>query len=171
MGKSPQRDPIQVHQRKTIAARRVGEDVQCACGEKRPEALIAGTNPIICARCQRKSRGHSAFDYHHPAGTANIPVTIPIPVNDHRAILTVDQYDWPPETLENPDQLRSLKAAAHIRGLVKTNEYLIGQLSYLNDKLLRPLPELLEKLAEVERQTRKDKSPCNKTTQKKTKRR
>jgi hypothetical protein len=156
MPNHPQRDPIRSHQRKAIAARRVGENAQCVCGEKRPEALISGSTPIICARCQRSSKGQSIMDKHHVAGRANSPVTIPIPVNDHRAILSVDQQNWPAETLENPEQLETLKIAGTIRGLTRFLEYLI-------DKVLRPVPERLEELAKLERQNRRSEPLCQKT--------
>jgi hypothetical protein len=136
-------DPIQVFQRKTTAARRVGVDAKCAtCDESRPEALIAGSNPIICAKCQRKKKGHSTMDNHHPAGKANNPVTVPRDVNDHRAILSVRQNDlWPKETLENPTSDPYLQMAAEIRGYI--NDRL-----YLEEKLLRAAIEKLEALAE-----------------------
>lgn len=136
----PIRDPIAAYQRKVVAARRFGPDEQCdLCAESRPEALIAGSNPRICARCDRKKRGKATTDNHHPAGKANSPVTIPVPVNDHRARLTVDQYDWPKETLENPNGSPLLAAAGHIRGFVDTLEHLI-------EKLLLRIPEMLEAL-------------------------
>jgi hypothetical protein len=81
------------------------------------------------------------LDNHHPAGKANSPVTIPIPVNDHRAILSVAQFDWPEETLENPNGDPYLRMAASIRGFM-------DMLAYLVDKLLRPIAEVLEALAE-----------------------
>jgi hypothetical protein len=83
-------------------------------------------------------------DRHHIAGKANSPATIPVSVNDHRAVLSTAQYDWPKATLENPDGLQLIKVAAGIRGFIDTQEYLIN-------KVLRRLPELLEKLAEFER--------------------
>ena len=94
------------------------------------------------------------MDDHHPAGRANSPLTVPIPVNDHRAELSVAQLDWPTETLENPDGLDSLRVAAGIRGYLDFQEY-------LNNKLLRPLLEVLENLANVERQ-RKGKNNAKK---------
>jgi hypothetical protein len=147
MQQSPQRDPIRTHQRRTLAARRFGENAQCACGEARPEALISGRRLILCVQCQRKNKGQNIMDKHHVAGRANSPTTIAVPANNHRAILSVDQQDWPKETLENPDGLDLLKAAASIRGFIDTHDYLINQ-------LLRPLPELLEKLADLERRGR-----------------
>ena len=93
--KLPKRDPEAAHAREVTAARRVGPNAKCACGETRPEALIAGSKPIICAECQRKKEGKTTKDDHHVAGEANSPVTIPMPVNDHRAELNVAQYDWP----------------------------------------------------------------------------
>jgi len=62
-----------------------------------------------------------------------------VPVNDHRAILSPAQYDWPKETLENPDGSPLLAAAAHIRGFIDTIYYFI-------DKLLAWIPEFLEAL-------------------------
>lgn len=138
--KPPRRDPIGAYQRKVTAARRVGVDAQCACGEKRPEALIPRSNPTICAECRRKKHGHKTLDHHHVAGEANSPVTIPLPVNDHRARLSVDQYDWPKKTLENPDGSPLLARAARIRGYADT-------VLYLNEKLLLPdadMDELLD---------------------------
>ena len=135
----PQRDPIGAYQRKATAARRFGGHTQCACGEARPEALIAGSNPTICTACDRKRRGKTTFDDHHVAGKANNPATTPIPANDHRAELNVAQYNWPKETRENPDGSPLLAAAAFIRGFVDTIFYLI-------DKLLLWIPEMLEKL-------------------------
>ena len=142
MSRKRSADPIQKFQRKATAARRVGVDARCVtCDESRPEALIAGSKPIICAKCQRAQKGHTTMDNHHPAGKANSPVTIPIPVNDHRAILSVAQYDWPMETLENPTANSHLQMAALIRA------YLDGR-RYLEEKLLRPVIERLESQTE-----------------------
>ena len=135
--RAPIRDPIRAYQRDVTAARRVPENARCECGESRPRALIRGSDPIICARCDRQTRGKTTLDAHHVAGEANSPVTIPIPVNDHRAHLSVDQYDWPKETLENVDGSPLLAAAGCIRGLVDT-------LLYLIDKFLVWIPEMLE---------------------------
>ena len=97
--KFPTRDPSGAHRRKVIASRRVGVGARCSCGENRPEALIAGSNPTICAACERAAKGRSTIDQHHFAGRANNPATIPVPVNDHRAILSVAQAEWPKSTL------------------------------------------------------------------------
>ncbi len=137
--KIPSRDPIGAYQRKATAARRVGRNKQCACGELRPEALVRGSKPIKCAACARQKRGQTTQDNHHPAGRANNPTTIPVPVNDHRARLSVEQHNWPSETRENPDGSPLLAAAACIRGFVDT-------LFYLIDKLLLWIPEMLETL-------------------------
>lgn len=133
------RDPIAAHQREATAARRVGENAQCACGESRPEALFSGSNPAICAACDRKKRGKTTLDRHHVAGKSNSPATIPIPVNDHRARLSADQHDWPKETRDNPNGSPLLSAAACIRGFADT-------LFYLIEKLLLWIPEMLEAL-------------------------
>jgi hypothetical protein len=120
-----ERDPVASFARKAVAVRRVGKNAQCVCGEARPEALIAGSNPIICAECRRKKQGKSNMDKHHYAGKPNSPITIPIPVNDHRAHLSTAQYDGPKQTRENPDGSPLLAAAASIRGFTDTARYLI----------------------------------------------
>jgi hypothetical protein len=136
--KPPQRDPSAAYVRKTIAARRTGNR-KCACSESRPEALIPDNEPISCYACQRKKEGKIVEDDHHPAAEANDSTTIPVPVNDHRANLSVAQYDWPKRTLENPDGSPLLARAACIRGFVDTNYYLMV-------KLLLPGPEFYELL-------------------------
>jgi hypothetical protein len=92
-----------------------------------------------CFACQRKQRGHTIFDLHHPAGEANSPGRTPIWVNDHVAELSVLQRDWPKETRENPDRSPLLAAAGRTRGYTETN-------AYLADKLLRQNAEMLEAL-------------------------
>lgn len=121
------RDSIGAHRRKVIAARRIGIGAACACGEQRPEALIPGTNPIVCAACQRTANGRTTTDNHHFAGKENSVATIPVPVNDHRARLSVAQADWPKSTLMNVQGSPLLAAAACIRGFIDTVLYLIEQ--------------------------------------------
>lgn len=136
------RDPIAVDARKATAQRRVGIDARCACGETRPEALIRKANDVGCAECVRTKQGKTIMDNHHVAGKANSPVTIPIPVNDHRARLSVDQYDWPKRTRENPNRSPLLAAAACIRGFINT-------VVYLMESVLSWIAELLETLDEI----------------------
>lgn len=126
-------DPIRNYQRTSIAAgRKAGQS--CKCGEARPQALIT-----ICAECLRKLTGKSVFDAHHPAGKANHPSTIKVPANEHRAILSDAQYDWPKDTWENRDGSPLLAGAACIRGYYDTN-------TYLTDALLLWVARLLEAL-------------------------
>ena len=79
------------------------------------------------------------MDDHHVAGRANSSATIAIFVNDHRSVLSVDQYDWPKETRENRHGSPLLAAAGCIRGLCDTIVHLI-------EKFLLWIPEFLEKL-------------------------
>jgi hypothetical protein len=137
--KPPPRDPISAYARKATAARRIGIGAQCACGETRPEALIPGSKPTTCFECDRKDRGYATVDNHHVAGEANSPATIPVPVNDHRAVLSVAQYNWPRKTLENPHGSFLLAAAGCIRGFVDYIYYAI-------DNYLLWIPEMLETL-------------------------
>jgi hypothetical protein len=134
--KLPTPDPKGTHRRKVVASRRVGVAAHCACGEKRPEALIPGSKPMVCAACRRTASGHSTMDEHHFSGKANNPTTIPIPVNDHRARLSVSQAEWPKSTLTNPEGSPLLAAAACIRGFIDTVLYLIERgLPWIADML------------------------------------
>lgn len=126
MRKLPSTDPIGTMQRRNTAARCKGVNAKChKCGEARPEALVAGSKPMICAECQRKELGHSVNDNHHCFGQNNSPVTISIPANDHRAELSVAQYEWPKNTRENPHGSPFLAAAGCIRGFIDTVLHLI----------------------------------------------
>ena len=86
-------------------------------------------------------KGQKIMDRHHVAGSANSPVVVTIPTNDHRAVLSVAQYDWPKLTLENPEGCPLLAAAGCIRGFVDTVKYLI-------DELLLWVAEALEWLSD-----------------------
>ena len=141
----PIRDEIAAYQREAVAERRVGEGAQCACGESRPEALIAESAPIRCIECNRKLLGQATVDDHHPAGKANSPITTPVPANDHCAELTVAQQDWPKKTLENPDGSPLLAAAASIRGYSNTNSYQVRTLLLTNPEMLEELDSFLTK--------------------------
>lgn len=141
--KHVQSDPSAAYVRRTIAARRVGER-RCACGERRPEALISERDPIICHKCWRIEEGKSITDDHHPAGDANDPTTLPIPVNDHRAVLNVAQYGWRQLTLENPNASPLLARAACIRGYIDTNDYLVNELLLPGAEVFELLDTLLK---------------------------
>jgi hypothetical protein len=124
-----QSNPSAEHRRKAVAARRIGKNAICTdCGETRPEALIRRSKPRICAQCQRKMQGKAETDLHHVAGRNNHAATIPIPVNDHRARLSLAQHNWPSRTLRNPDRSPLLAIAACIRGLIDFIEYCIDEL-------------------------------------------
>ena len=132
-------DPMNGAARQSQSRRRVGDDAACPCGEKRPEALIAGRKPTVCYECDAKQRGKCIFEAHHVAGRANDPTTIDIPVNDHRAELSIDQYDWPHRTLQNPDRSPLLAMSGCIRGFMATTYYLM-------ERLLGWIPPQLETL-------------------------
>jgi hypothetical protein len=86
------------------------------------------------------------MDNHHVAGKANSPVTIPVPVNDHRARLSVDQYDWPKRTLENPDRSPLIAAAGCVRGFTDTVIYLVESVLGWIAAALEALDECLTEL-------------------------
>ena len=140
--KFPRLDTSGAHRRQVVAARRVGAGVRCTCGEDRPEALIAGSKPIICVACERAAKGRKTTDDHHLAGRANNSTTVSVPVNDHRAILSVAQMEWPKSTLQNRDGSPLLAGAACLRGCVDTTVYVI-------ERSLPWLAEMLEKLDQL----------------------
>jgi hypothetical protein len=145
MKKTDGDDPIDTFQRQSKSARRIGQGKKCKCGENRPLALVSGSNPSTCASCDRVNLGQWLFDDHHPAGRANHPATVPIWVNDHRAILSDAQYDWPDETWKNPNGSPILVGAASIRGYCETSDYLVGELLIRNARMLELLDHLLVK--------------------------
>lgn len=136
----PLRDPIGYELRRSRAQRRVGFGAVCSwCGEDRPEALIPGSKPMICAECRREADGQAIMDLHHVSGRANDSLTIPVPANDHRAELSTAMMDWPEETRENQDGAPLLAIAARIRGSCDMHIYQM-------ESLLLPSAELLEHL-------------------------
>jgi hypothetical protein len=141
---SPDSDPIQTFKRKAVATRRIGHNNRCECGETRVEALVPRRKPTICVTCQRKAKGHSTMDNHHVAGKSNSDVTVKIPASDHRSILSTAQYEWPKETLENPDNCPLRRAAARIRGFIDTILYLIDELLEWTAKMLESLSDFLK---------------------------
>jgi hypothetical protein len=139
----PKRDPVGARRRAIIATRRVGTESRCSCGEARPEALIPGSKPITCAACKRDRNGQTSLDAHHFAGKANSPIAVPVPVNDHRACLSVAQEDWPRSTLMNAQGSPLLAAAACVRGFVDMVLYLIERGLPWTADMLETLDELL----------------------------
>lgn len=141
--KPSRRDPIRDFARKATAARRFGEGKKCGCGEERPEALVPGSNTLECFECERRRRGKATEDQHHVAGKANDTTTVQVSVNDHRARLSIDQYDWPKDTLENPHGSPLLAGAARNRGFVDTNAYLQEKLLIRNAEMFECLDKYL----------------------------
>src|SRR5712671_7217350 len=128
-------DPIKSHKRRQVAQRRVGQKAECACGESRPEALISGRDPIVCAECDRFHRRLSPMDCHHPFGENNSPVEVPVRANDHRAALSTAQYAWPVKTIENKEKSILLAAAAPIRGYCDMIHFLTRKLRWVAEVL------------------------------------
>ena len=135
-------DAIRRFQREEITARRAGRNRCCeSCGEMRLEALVRGSKPTTCVECRRTLKGQTIMDKHHVAGRANSSVTVPIPVNDHRAVLSVAQFDWPRKTLTNSAGVPACwRAAGSIRGSIDLVYYLI-------ETSLRWIAEMLEILS------------------------
>ena len=126
-----------------MVERRAGVGKRCACGENR--ALIPNSDPTICARCQRRSLGRKEFDDHHNFGESNSSLTMSVPVNDHRADLSVTQQNWPKETLRNPEHSPLLTGAAFIRGFVDTVVYLMKEFLLWVARLLELLDAVLRR--------------------------
>jgi hypothetical protein len=68
-----------------------------------------------------------------------------IPVNDHRADLSVAQHDWPRKTLENEEGSPLLVAAAVIRGFTDILLYLVQEYLLHVADLLELLDTSLER--------------------------
>jgi hypothetical protein len=85
------------------------------------------------------------MDDHHPAGQANHRATTPIPANDHRAVLSPKQYEWPLETWKNSSGSPLLAGAACIRGYCETNDYLVADLLLPKVGMLEALDPFLKK--------------------------
>lgn len=131
------RDPIAAQKRKVRAIERIGVGKVCTtCGEARPEALIPNSEPMICARCQRIQQGRSTTDGHHVAGRANDEMTIPVDVNDHRAVLSVAQHDWEKDLLQNPHGCPLIAGAARIRGWTETIVYVLSLAEWVVQMLI-----------------------------------
>ena len=137
-------DPIKAAARRAKGQRRVGHSACCTqCGEKRPEALIPRTRPRLCEECHRRRRGMKTTDHHHVAGKANSPITIEVPANMHRAVLSPAQYEWPPKTLENTDGSPIRRAAAALHGACDLITDLIVGLIALCAQFLETLDVIL----------------------------
>jgi hypothetical protein len=115
----PKRSAVEAWLRGTRAQRRVGAGAICAtcCTERRPAALIAGRMPPCCFRCERLTQGRSPYELNHVFGKANSNLTIRYPINDHRAVFSVKQLDWTPESLENCNGDPLLESFTRFHGL------------------------------------------------------
>ncbi len=121
------RDPIGAWLRDTRAQRRVGREAACACGEARPFALISGRSPPICFRCERLAHGRAPYELNHVFGKRNSALTIRYPINDHRAIFSVKQLDWPPGALDNPNGSPLRASIARFDGLYDNVEHMLAE--------------------------------------------
>ena len=66
-------------------------------------------------------------------------------MNDHRAVLSPAQYEWPQETWDNPFASPILAGAACMRGYCETNDYLVASLLIPKVEMLEALEEFLKK--------------------------
>lgn len=132
-------DPIGAWLRTTRAQRRVGPDAVCAsCGiERRPQALISGYAPPRCFRCDRLRHRRPPYELNHAFGKRNSDLTIRYPINEHRAVLSVKQLDWTPETLENPTGDVLLEGVARYHGLNDNTAKMLADCVAFAAKLIR----------------------------------
>jgi hypothetical protein len=137
-------DPIGAWLRSSRSKRRVGPAAVCAsCGkESRPYALIFGRKPPCCYRCDRIVQGRPPYEDNHVFGKRNSDLTIRYPINDHRAVLSVAQYRWPPGALENPNGSVLLASIAESHGLYDNTEHMLAEHKANSAKLLH-VEELL----------------------------
>jgi hypothetical protein len=137
-------DPIAAWLRSSRSQRRVGPGAVCAsCGkESRPYALMFGREPPCCHRCDRIAHGHVPYEDNHVFGKRNGDLTIRYPINDHRAVLSVAQYRWPPGALENPNGSALLASVAESHGLYDNTEHMLAEHKANSARLLH-VEELL----------------------------
>ena len=159
-----ERDPIVAWLRNSRAQRRVGPVAACKCGESRPFALIAGRSLPICYRCERLAHGRAPYEFNHPFGKRNGPLTIRYPVNEHRAVFSVKQLDWTDKTLENATGDVLLAGIARFHGLNDNTAHMLAdciaftpQLKHVQELLVTIYgPDWLSGLeAEAKRASRK----------------
>jgi hypothetical protein len=141
------RDPIKAWVRDSRAQRRVGPDALCAScrKERRPFALIRGRTPPICFGCDRVAHGCPPAEDHHLFGERNSAAIVTMPINDHRAVLSVAQYEWPRRTLENADRSPLREGSARLRGRGDLVAYMVED-SRANAELLDYVDDLLTKI-------------------------
>lgn len=107
---------LQAILRRETQRQRLGDHASCAkCGATNQICLTKKGETVVCYECHKADAGKATVERHHVAGRHNLPDTVPIPANDHR-VLSDMQYEWPTETLRNPDESPLLKASATIRG-------------------------------------------------------
>jgi len=142
-----ERDPIKAWVRDARAQRRVGPGAVCtSCRlERRAFALIAGHSPPLCFACDRIAYGRAPVEDNHLFGKHNSDAAATVPVNDHRAVLSVAQYEWPPRTLENPEGSSLREAAARLRGRGDMVKYMLED-SRASAEALEHLDGLLTKV-------------------------
>lgn len=108
------------------------------CSETDPDALTGKYPNIVCYEHLLISEGKQPIEKHHPSGEHNDPdFTVPIPGNDHRILSNRQNYDWPDETLRNPNGSILRKAAAAIRGF-------LDMLRLIIDRAVGWIPDYLE---------------------------
>jgi hypothetical protein len=119
--------PIGAWLRSSRSQRRVGPGAVCAsCGkESRPYGLIFGREPPCCHRCDRIAQGRPPYEDNHVFGKRNSDLMIRYPINDHRAVLSVAQYRWPPGALDNPNGSVLREGIARMHGAYDNVEHIL----------------------------------------------
>ena len=105
----------------------MGRNAACECGEARPYALITGRTPPLCYRCERLAHGREPYEDNHVFGKRNSDLTIQYPINDHRAVLSVAQYRWPPGALENPHDSVLMAGVARMHAAYDNVEHILAE--------------------------------------------
>jgi hypothetical protein len=104
--------------------------------------LITGRTPLICYRCERLERGQPPYEDNDVFGRHNSGLKIRYPINDHRAIFSVKQYQWLPGALENRNGSPLLEGVARMHGAYDNVEYMLAE----NRSFAAKLAQLEEQL-------------------------
>lgn len=119
----------------------LGLGAACAhCGEREILCLHhvrhESQTIVLCANCRAAYRGKGPSEAHHVMGQHNSEFTVSITPNDH-AVLSDYQYDWPKETLRNPNGSPLRIIAALLRGwldlLSLVTQHALSWIGFLED--------------------------------------
>lgn len=142
MHENEQREHERRAQRKAKRVRRLGADARCGvCGTGDTTTLQRDGDGALCYECAAARTNKATVEADHIIGRGHASDTVLTPGNIHR-FKSDRQQDWPEEVQKNPRRDPLVWAAAILRWLRDTGEWLSQRAGALSDWLL----ELSERL-------------------------